>query len=127
MKTNTQTNSGLLSRSEQWSTAKQRLPRINHSRRRVNRALDTQTLLAVLRGGAPRFFELAEVVGRWVWIQFEQPPAVQTRQQLAQLGFHWNNIRQAWQHPCGLYRHDAAAYDPRTVYGSYFAADLMRP
>lgn len=124
MKTNTQTNSGLLSRSEQLSTAKRELPRINHARRRVNRALDTQTLLAVLRGGAPRFFELAEVVGKWVWIQFQEQPAVQIRQQLAQLGFHWNSARQAWQHPCGLYRREASSYDPRKVYGSYFAADV---
>ena len=125
MKTNTQTkNSGLKSRSEHLSTKKTGLARINFARRRVNRSLDTETLLAVLRGSAPRFFELAEVVGRWVWIQFHQQPAVTARQQLAELGFHWNDRRQAWQHPCGLYRHDAARFDPRQVYGSYFAADV---
>jgi len=92
--------------------------KINFSRRRVNRALDTQTLLAVLRGNSPRFFELAQVVGKWVWIQFngKQPNSVTSH--LAELGFHWNNTRQAWQHPCGLYRRELATFDPRKVYGS---------
>jgi len=36
---------------------------------------------------------------------------------LAELGFHWNNTRKAWQHPCGMYRDQSANY-----YGSYFAA-----
>jgi hypothetical protein len=124
MKTNTNT-SELKSRSEQLSTAKRGLARINFAKRRVNRSLDTETLLAVLRGSAPRFFELAEVVGRWVWIQFNEQPATEIRQRLAELGFHWNNTRQAWQHPCGLYRHEAATFDPRKVYGSYFAADFI--
>jgi hypothetical protein len=125
MKTNTNT-SELKSRSEQLSTPKTGLARISFRRRRVNRSLDRETLLAVLRGSAPRFFDLAEVVGKWVWIQFQQQPAVEIRQQLAELGFHWNNARQAWQHPCGLYRHEAANFDPRRVYGSYFAADFIR-
>ncbi len=125
MKTNTNQiqNSGLPNRPEQLSTSKTGLARINFARRRVNRSLDTETLLAVLRGTAPRFFALAEVVGSWVWIQFEdkQPQAV-TRQ-LAQLGFHWNRARQAWQHPCGVYCHESSLLDPRRYYGSFFAAD----
>jgi len=124
MNTNTQINTGLGSRSALLNTDKPRLARINFTRHRVNRSLDTETLLAMMRGTAPRFFELAEVVGRWVWIQFAEQPAVEIRQQLAQLGFHWSNARQAWQHPCGLYRHEAATLNPRKVYRSYFAADL---
>ncbi|MDD5139538.1 MAG: hypothetical protein PHY43_04660 [Verrucomicrobiales bacterium] len=67
---------------------------------------------------------MAEVVGKWVWIQFsdKQPPTV-TRV-LAELGFHWNNTRQTWQHPCGTIPDERATYDPRQRYGSYFAADL---
>jgi hypothetical protein len=42
---------------------------------------------------------------------------------LAELGFHWNNARQAWQHPCGTVQHERAAFDPRKRYRSYFAAD----
>ena len=125
MKTNTITKSELRNRAEQLSTRKTGLARINFSRRRVNRSLDTQTLLAVLRGSTPRFFELAEVVGRWVWIQFNEEPAVATRQHLAELGFHWNNTRQAWQHPCGLFRDRRVSFDPRRKFGSYFAADVL--
>ena len=71
----------------------------------------------------PKFFELAEVVGKWVWIEFtEQQPAAITRL-LAELGFHWNNTRQAWQHPCGTIQQERAAFDPRKRYRRYFAAD----
>ena len=117
--------SGLKSRSEQPGTAKTSLTRINFARRRVNRSLDAEALLCVLRRGSPRFFELAEVVGRWVWIQFERQPDVEIRRQLAQLGFHWNHVRQAWQHPCGVYRDQRVRFDPRRKFGSYFAADMM--
>ena len=97
--------------------------KINIARRQANRALNTDRLLALLRRETPKFFELAEVVGKWVWIQFsdKQPPTVTSV--LAELGFHWNNTRQAWQHPCGTIPDERATYDPRKRYGSYFAAD----
>ena len=59
----------------------------------------------------------------WVWVAFRETPAPELRQILAQLGFHWNNTRQTWQHPCGTYRYERANYDPRRRYGSYFPAD----
>ena len=122
MKTNTnhESKSGLKNRPEPFSTANP--TRIDFIRRRANRSLDTENLLALLQNNAPGFFELAEVVGRWVWIQFaaKQPAAV-TRV-LAELGFHWNKARQTWQHPCGMYRDERATYDPRRRYGCYFAA-----
>ena len=98
--------------------------KINLALRRANRKLETEKLLELLRSKSPNFFELAEVVGKWVWIQFsdKQPPTV-TRV-LAELGFHWNNTRQTWQHPCGTLPDERATYDPRQRYGSYFAADL---
>jgi hypothetical protein len=98
--------------------------KINLALRRKNRKLETEKLLALLRSKTPVFFDLAEVVGQWVWIQFsdKQPPTV-TRV-LAELGFHWNNTRQIWQHPCGTIPDERATYDPRQRYGSYFAADL---
>jgi hypothetical protein len=113
---------GLLNRPEQLSTENR--PKIDFALRRANRALETEKLLALLRSESPRFFEVAEVVGKWVWIQFtdKQPPTV-TRV-LAEFGFHWNNTRQTWQHPCGTYRKERATYDPRRRYGSYFAADI---
>jgi hypothetical protein len=83
-----------------------------------------EALMALLRREAPKFFELAEVVGKWVWIQFsdKQPPTVTGV--LSELGFHWNRKRQSWQHPCRLFPDQRAPFDPRQKYGSYFAADL---
>ena len=64
MKTNTekQTKSGLESRPEPLSFANQR--RIDFNRRKVNRSLATENLLAVLANEAPQFFDLAEIVGK---------------------------------------------------------------
>jgi hypothetical protein len=113
---------GLLSRSEQSGFESR--PQIDFARRRANRALETEKLLALLRSDAPRFYEIAEVVGKWVWVQFsdKQPPTI-TRV-LAELGFHWNNARQVWQHPCGTIRRERATFNPRKRYRSYFAADV---
>jgi hypothetical protein len=115
--------SELQSRPEQLSTSTGNRVQINLELRRANRQMETEKLLSLLRSETPNFFELAEVVGKWVWIQFsdKQPPTV-TRV-LAELGFHWNNTRQAWQHPCGTIPDERATYDPRKRYGSYFAAD----
>jgi hypothetical protein len=115
--------SELQSRPEQLSTSTGNRAKIDYQKRRVNRSLETEKLLGLLRSEAPSFFDIAEVVGKWVWIQFsdKQPPTV-TRV-LAELGFHWNNTRQTWQHPCGTIPDERATYDPRKRYGSYFAAD----
>jgi hypothetical protein len=77
----------------------------------------------LLLTGSPDVYRLAEVVGKWIWIQFSDIPAAEIRRTLAQLGFHWNHTRQTWQHPCGTLIEDRADYDPRKRYGSYFAAD----
>ena len=123
MKTNSQIlKSGLKNRSEQLSTANR--PQINFARRLANRSLNTEKLLALLRREVPSVFALAEVVGKWVWIQFADKQPGEVTRVLAELGFHWNRARQAWQHPCGLYRDVAATFDPRRKYGSYFAADV---
>ena len=111
---------GRKTETEPLSTAN--LRQIDFSRRKANRSLNTAKLLALLESETPNFIELAEVVGKWVWIQFAgKQPATVTRV-LAELGFHWNNARQSWQHPCGMYRDARATYDPRQRYGSYFAA-----
>ena len=68
--------------------------------------------------------DLAEVVGKWVWISFPEQPAEQVRSQLSQFGFHWNNSRKCWQHPCGQFATEGSGADPRQKYGSHFAADL---
>jgi hypothetical protein len=98
-------------------------PAIDWEKRNRNRQLPTRDLLALLRTEAPDLYRLAQVVGKWVWVQFaeKQPPTVTAV--LAQLGFHWNNKRQCWQHPCGPVTVDASPDDPRAKYGAVFAAD----
>ena len=70
----------------------------------------------------PDVYRAAEVVGRWVWVSFNEQPAAEIRQQLAQLGFHWNRERKAWQHPCGQFSL-SSPHDPHEKYASYFPAD----
>jgi hypothetical protein len=126
-KQNQNQNTGLLIRPEQSSTESNpqsnERPKIDMALRRSNRALNTKKLLALLHMQAPRFFELAEVVGKWVWITFTEKQPSEVTRDLAELGFHWNNSRQSWQHPCGTIAQDGATYDPRKRYGSFFAAD----
>ena len=108
---------------QQSSTRTGKRAKINTARRHANRALNTEKLLTLLRKETPSFFELAEVVGKWVWIQFDHKQPVPVISVLSELGFHWNGYRQAWQHPCGLFRDKAYPGDPRRKYLSYFAAD----
>ena len=120
-KTNKNKKSGLSSRPEQLNTAN--TTRINYAKRAMYRSLDTEKLLELLRYEAPKFFELAEVVGKWVWVQFEQKQPYPVTRVLAQLGFHWNKNPQTWQHPCGVECDKASPVDPRRKYGSYFPAN----
>jgi hypothetical protein len=99
----------------------QRLP-IDAKARKQNRTLPTTKVLELLRTRQPELYHLAEVVGRWVWVQFQDQPEAALRQQLSQLGFHWNRDRQAWQHPCGQFRLRSWR-DPHTKYASYYPAD----
>jgi len=98
-----------------------RLP-IDTEARKKNRSLPTEQVLALLQLQDRRLWEMAEVVGKWIWVSFSEQPAAEIRQTLAQLGFHWNRTRQAWQHPCGNFRIGSAA-DPREKYQSYNPAD----
>ena len=147
-KSNKKQNSGLLSRPEQLSgntntnttaqppaapvTPEQAggqsrrdpariLPYVNFKERDANRALPTDRVLELLRKWMPEQFNLAEVVGQWVWITFTEQPAEQVRGQLSQFGFHWNNSRKCWQHPCGQFRAEGSGEDPRQRYGSVMA------
>ena len=137
-KANKKSESGLPSRPEQLSTdtntaaqteaaAKKEtrvLPYVNFKQREENRALATEKLLDLLRQWLPTVYDLAEVVGKWVWVTFPEQPAEQVRGQLSQFGFHWNNSRKCWQHPCGQFATEGSGADPRRKYGSHFAADL---
>ena len=100
------------------------LPYVNYAEREANRALPTEKVLDLLRQWLPAAYDLAEVVGKWVWVTFPEQPAEQLRGQLSQFGFHWNNARKCWQHPCGQFATEGSGADPRQKYGSHFAADL---
>jgi hypothetical protein len=136
MKTTSQKNQvGLKSKSAQLSSTNtntaaagavapkpdNRLP-IDTEARKKNRTLPTPKVLELLKTSNPGLFNLAEVVGKWVWVSFRETPAPELRQILAQLGFHWNRERQAWQHPCGAFRL-RGFQDPHEKYSSYFPAD----
>ena len=136
MKTNQNSVSGLKNRIAQQSDNQQGtgrapvrvLPAIDYQQREANRALPLDSVLELLRntkqpsGDLPTLYECAEVVGEWVWIRFEAIPPQPTRTALAQIGFHWNNTRQCWQHPCGQLR-TRGQQEPREKYASYFPAD----
>ncbi len=101
------------------------LPFVNFQQREENRALPTDKVLDLLRKWMPEQYGLAEVVGKWIWITFSEPPAEQVRGQLSQFGFHWNNARKCWQHPCGQFATEGSKADPRQKYGTHFAADQV--
>ncbi len=101
-----------------------RLP-IDSEARKANRTLPTPKVLTLLHQQLPAAYRLAEVVGKWIWVQFKDQPAAEIRQQLAQLGFHWNRERQAWQHPCGQFSLSSAS-DPHEKYSSYHPARVRR-
>ena len=101
-----------------------RLP-IDSEARKANRTLPTPKVLTLLHQQLPAAYRLAEVVGKWVWVQFKEQPTAEIRQALAQLGFHWNRERQAWQHPCGQFSLSSSG-DPREKYSHYHPARIRR-
>jgi hypothetical protein len=89
-----------------------------------NRELPTQKVLELLKRELPSQYELAEIVGKWIWLEFSNHCAA--AKTLYRLGFHWNSRRCVWQHPCGACAPYAShPQDPRSKYGSYFAADVQ--
>ena len=84
-----------------------------------------EKVLEKLERWMPEQFKLAEVVGKWVWITFPEPPAERVRAELSQLGFHWNNTRKCWQHPCGATL-PRGTQEPRTKYEVWFPMDAAR-
>jgi len=100
----------------------EQLHRIDFRLRFQNRALSTPQVIDLLYHETPRFWELCQVVGKWVWIQFQckQPRSVTA--ELSQLGFHWNRRRQLWQHPCGRF-YTSTHRDPRQMYPTFYPAD----
>jgi hypothetical protein len=76
---------------------------------------ETVALLDRLRENMPEIWNQAQVVGKWVWLEFTMPPIDEVRSKLKGLGFHWNGARRCWQQPCGLSR-PASAVDPKRVF-----------
>ncbi len=99
-------------------------PYVNYKERDANRQWPLARVLDVLRRWMPAQYDLAEIVGEWIWITFPEAPAEPIRAELSQLGFHWNNVRKCWQHPCGKVT-ERGTQDPREKYGSRFAADSV--
>jgi hypothetical protein len=94
-------------------------PYVNFAERDFNRTLPVEKLLEKLKRWMPAQFALAEVVGKWVWITFPEAPAERVRAELSQLGFHWNNTRKCWQHPCGATL-PRGTQEPRSKYDVWF-------
>lgn len=91
-----------------------------------NRELPTQTVLALLKRELPCQYELAEIVGKWVWLDFPQATHRAAANTLYRLGFHWNQRRCVWQHPCGAFApYSSNPGEPRAKYGSQFAANVQ--
>lgn len=83
----------------------------------------TLQLLERLKGEMPEVWGQAQVVGKWVWLEFNVPPLKAVRTNLKALGFHWNGERRCWQHPCGIHRHRSGA-DPKEKYPVVAASTL---
>jgi hypothetical protein len=92
----------------------------------ANRKLSTDAVLNYLRAKLPKQYELAEVVGKWVWLDVSPSSKPGLAAVLWSLGFHWNSRRRIWQHPCGKFDPlGAHPSDPRNRYRFYFPADVI--
>jgi hypothetical protein len=92
----------------------------------ANRRLSTEAVLNYLRTKLPMQYDLAEVVGKWVWLDVSPARKPGLASVLWALGFHWNQRRGVWQHPCGNFDpFGTHPTDPRAKYRSYFPADVQ--
>jgi hypothetical protein len=91
----------------------------------ANTASTTNTLdlLERLKTEMPELWGQAQVVGKWVWLEFNVPPLKEVRGRLKEFGFHWNGPRKCWQHPCGVPSLRAGG-DPRSYYPVKLANEL---
>jgi hypothetical protein len=122
MKNNISGEAAAPANADQQSSIRTERVSIKHN---ANRELSTQAVLELLKTQLPRQYELAEVVGKWIWLDFPAASHRAAANTLHRLGFHWNQRRCIWQHPCGAFApYTAHPTDPRTKYGSRFAADI---
>ncbi len=91
----------------------------SHAEHNSNRELSTSRVLDYLKAQLPEQYELAEIVGKWVWLDFPKATHRAAANTLWRLGFHWNQRRCVWQHPCGAFAPYAPhPGEPRAKYGS---------
>lgn len=99
---------------------------MNAETRQENRKRPAPDVLARMKERAPKAFQAARLVGKWIWVEFSDKPDPETRAALNELGFSWNPKRLAWQNPCGAWcSKQARSYHPKDKYGEVRAADLV--
>lgn len=67
----------------------------------------------------------ARVVGRWVWIEFDDKPSAEIRQGLKDMGFRWSRRRGQWAHNCGHDSRPARSYRPWDKYRTTTMEDYV--
>ena len=58
----------------------------------------------------------ARLVGRWIWLRFDEKPSIEVRQSLKDMGFRWSHRRQQWANNCGRPTKPARNYAPWDKY-----------
>jgi hypothetical protein len=93
-------------------------------------ALKWPTLAADNTGDISQYFtynrseHIAFDSGVWLAVSPKRQPHLATV--LWTLGFHWNQRRGVWQHPCGKFDPFAAhPHDPRAKYRTFYPADVL--
>ena len=76
-----------------------------------NRKVKSHTILEVLEFCKTHSLP-ARVVGRWVWVAFDEKPPAEVRKLLKEFGFRWSKRRGQWAHNCGRYSLPARNYRP---------------
>jgi len=76
----------------------------------------THNLIEVVEFCKHNGFHQAEIVGRWVWITFNEKPSETIREKLKGFGFRWIKRRGRWAHNCG-HPSKRGRQDPRFKYG----------
>ena len=92
-------------------------PQIDLTLRRARRTFNVFHMVNLIKKEAPELAPLTSRVGNWLWLSFTEKQSPDITAKISELGFHWNNNRQVWQHPCGRFHRNPVSYDPRTRYG----------
>lgn len=68
----------------------------------------------------------AEMVGKWVWVSFEEDPGEQVCQALLEFGFRFSPRRGKWAHNCGTPSQSAYQSDPFRKYPRKIISPIER-